>query len=119
MARSLQGESSWFVENFDLPKHDVQETMRNFPGCAKEEYYDLDDMRNGDWFGSTDTDYETHEMKYEEKTKDHSRSPGTEGMYSKVNWTMGKDRKKWFSKQSSKRVTNPNEKSTGFGKLKF
>jgi hypothetical protein len=90
MAELPQGEASWHLESYDLPVHNTTTSMRNFPGCEKEEYYTLDDIRNGDWFGSTDTDIETHEHRDESKTRDHSREPGKEGGYSKINVTQGK-----------------------------
>jgi hypothetical protein len=89
MAKELTGEHSWHLDSYELPVHDEKE-MRNFPSVGKKEYYTLDDIRNGDWSGTTDTDDVTDEERDRSKTRDHSREPSKEGGYSKINVTQGK-----------------------------
>lgn len=92
MEHSITGEHSWEggIDAYELPATDVQESMRNFPGCDKETYYTMDDIRHGDWSGTTDTDIDTedHDEHYMEDIKDYSHK-GTR-QYSKINLKQGK-----------------------------
>lgn len=105
-SHSITGEESWHLEAYDLPE-------TNLDACHVEKFYDMEDMRNGDWAGSTDTDYETEEHEYLEKTKDHSRSKGLDNPYSKINFVHKIPETKPYPKTSSPRVKNPNEKPKG------
>lgn len=90
MEHSVTGRESWEMDHFELPVTDVQESMRNFPGCAEDTYYNMEDIRHGDWSGTTDTDIDTenHDENYMEDIKDYSRK-GTR-QYDKINLTQGK-----------------------------
>lgn len=44
---------------YKLPVCDVDTERRNFPGTEKKQWYTLDEIREGDFFGTTDTDSET------------------------------------------------------------
>ncbi len=51
-----QGDS---IKGYKLPVCDVDTEKRNFPGLDKKQWYSLDDIREGYYGGTTDTDAET------------------------------------------------------------
>jgi hypothetical protein len=105
MAKSLQGEESWFIDNYKLPAQNTQEVRRNFPGYSEEKHYDLESMREGDYSGMTESDSDT--------------SGKEDGPYTKINKTKGKFGHAPKNKLSAKVDMYNSEKPTGFGKLKF
>jgi hypothetical protein len=72
---TIQGETSTNIEAFKLKDTDVQEARRNFSGYQVNQYYNLADMQDGDYAGTTDTDTATD-------------TPA--GGYSKINTKKGK-----------------------------
>lgn len=56
MIQKQEGEQGDSIEGYKLPVCDTQEERRNFKGAEKKVYYSLEDLRLGDWAGSTDTD---------------------------------------------------------------
>jgi hypothetical protein len=105
MEHSITGEHSWYMDSFDLPDHDVQETMRNFPGYQEKTYMTLEELREGDTKGMTESDEET--------------SGQEDGPYTHINKKTKGNKSKWKTKSSAKGKRYNSEKSTGFGKLKF
>lgn len=55
-----QGDS---IKGYKLPVCDVDTEKRNFKGPEKKVYYSLEDLRLGDWGGTTDTDSGTDDRK--------------------------------------------------------
>jgi hypothetical protein len=51
-----QGDS---IKGYKLPVCDVDTEKRNFPGYDKKQWYNLAELREGDYGGTTDTDADT------------------------------------------------------------
>lgn len=47
------------IESYQLPITDAQESRRNFDGYQVEQYFTLDEIRQGDSAGTTETDSKT------------------------------------------------------------
>lgn len=77
---------------------DVQTERRNFPGNDKKQWYTLDELRQGDFFGTTDTDAETD-------IKEPPTGPyAGKGGYSKIYRDAGKGAQMRGFKSSSPRT---------------
>ena len=48
------------TEDYKLPVCDVDKEKRNFPGYKEEVPFTLDELREGDTSGTTDSDLKTH-----------------------------------------------------------
>ena len=59
MSEIQEGAQSDSIKDYKLPVCDVDTEKRNYEGYEKKVYYSLQDLRLGDWAGSTDTDSET------------------------------------------------------------
>ena len=65
--------------DYKLPVCDTQKERRNFEGYEKKQWYSLDEIRQGDFFGTTDTDSDTD-------VKEKNTGPYSgKGGYSKIN----------------------------------
>lgn len=73
------------IESYKLPVIDTQEARRNFDGYQVEQYFTLDEIRQGDGPGTTETD-------------SVSDSKGSGG-YTSINQKRG-PRDKWPTKRS-------------------
>lgn len=56
---TLQGDASANIGAYGLPITDVQEKKRNFSGYQVNQYYNLADIQDGDYAGTTETDSAT------------------------------------------------------------
>ena len=79
------------ISEYKLKGTDTQKERRNFPGFEKGVWYTLDELRDGDYAGMTETDSKT--------------SGKEDGTYTKINKKSGKGGRPW--KSSSPR-TNVN-----------
>jgi len=73
------------IESYRLPVTDTQEARRNFDGYQVEQYFTLDEIRQGDAAGITETDSVTE--------------PKGSGGYTNINQKHG-PRDKWPTKRS-------------------
>lgn len=65
--------------DYKLPVCDTNRERRNFEGYEKKQWYSLDEIRQGDFFGTTDTDSNTD-------VKEKATGPYSgKGGYSKIN----------------------------------
>lgn len=96
------------MDSFELPAHDVEKTMKNFPGVEKKQYYTLDEIKEGDsGFGEgrlgaggmTETDADT--------------SGKMDGPYTKINKKKGEWGHAPKNKLSATEDMYPDEKSLG------
>lgn len=73
---TIQGEASTNIEAFRLKDADVQEVRRNFSGYQVNTYYNLADMQDGDYAGTTETDSATEKGVggYTKINKKHGKS---------------------------------------------
>jgi hypothetical protein len=69
------------IENYKLPDIDVDTERRNFPGYTQSQPYSLDEIRQGDISGTTETDSKTDPAGSAGYTRINNRSkaptPGT------------------------------------------
>lgn len=106
----LQGESSWFIDNYNLAVEDVQKKRRNFPGVDIEQHYTMEDIVEGDHDddtgrgGMTETDADTSGHK--------------DGPYTEINQKKGKWSKAPKNKLSATTDMYNTDKSRGFAKLR-
>jgi hypothetical protein len=99
----VQGEASWFMDNFDLPVHKADD-LKNFEGVSEKKYYTLEQISEGDCSGMTETDADT--------------SGKMDGPYTEINETKG-SRHLPKHKRSAKTDMYNTERTIGFGKLVF
>lgn len=66
---------------YELPICDVDKEKRNFAGVEKKQWYNLDEIRQGDFFGTTDTDEDTDDKM--DNTGPYSGQGGYSKIYSK------------------------------------
>jgi hypothetical protein len=59
MTEIQEGAQSDSIKGYKLPVTDVDTARRNFPGYEKKQWYNLEELREGDYGGTTDTDSET------------------------------------------------------------
>lgn len=85
-----QGDS---IKGYELPVIDVDTARRNFPGYEKKQWVTLDEWRDGDYAGSTDTD---------SSTDDRKDNPHFKIKYTKLNQKKGLKMRPF--KSSSKRT---------------
>ena len=78
-----EGAQSDSIKGYKLPVCDVDTEKRNFPGYEEKQWYSLDEIRDGDFFGTTDTDEKT-----DKKDSYHGPYQG-KGGYSKINRKAG------------------------------
>lgn len=81
------------LSTYKLPVCDTQKERRNFEGLNKNQWYNLAELRGGDYAGNTETDSQT------ETSEDHAGKGG--GGYTKINQKSGKGGRPW--KSSSKK----------------
>ena len=78
-----EGAQSDSIKDYKLPVVDTDTARRNFPGYEEKQWYSLDEIRDGDFFGTTDTDAKTD-------VKDSYQGPYQgKGGYSKINRKAG------------------------------
>ena len=70
------------ISNYKLPATDVQESLHNFDGYQVEQFFSLEDIRQGDTSGTTETD---------------SKTASKSGGYTKINEKSGKAGRNWNS----------------------
>ncbi len=58
-----EGAQSDSIKDYKLPVCDVDTEKRNFEGYKKEQWMSLEEFRDGDFAGSTDTDSDTDDRK--------------------------------------------------------
>ena len=80
MSNIQEGAQSDSIKDYKLPVIDTQKQKRNFPGYKEEQWVTLDEWRQGDWAGSTDTD---------SQTDDRQDNPRYKIKYTKLNKKAG------------------------------
>lgn len=86
-----QGDS---IKGYQLPVCDVDKERRNFEGKKKEQWVTLEEWRDGDWAGSTDTDT---------NTDDRKDNPHWKIKYSKINSKGNRPKMRPFKSSSPRR----------------
>lgn len=78
-SHEITGDGSCEISAYKLTATDQDKERRNFQGYQEYTPYSLEDIRQGDPSGTTDTDFHTHKM-----------GPGHGGYYTKIYQKHGK-----------------------------
>lgn len=91
------------INNYLLPAVDVQRERRNYPGYDENQVHGLEDILQGDFSGTTDTDYATHEYTQPQRQPYLNRTGGRGG-YTRINQRSGGKGRSWKTTSARKGI---------------